>query len=54
MKKIVVRDILLSYTNYIEEFIIHKDDLQNEDRGVNDPKWGDCFLLFTQVRSVKK
>ena len=26
MKKIVVREILLSYTNSIEKFIIHKDD----------------------------
>ena len=34
MKKILVREILLSYTKYSEEFIIHTDDYKMKIGGL--------------------
>ena len=38
-KKIVGRDVLISYPNSSEEFIIHTDSIKLQLRKINDPKW---------------
>ena len=47
MNKIVGIDVLISYPNFSEGFIINMDTSKNEAWGSNDQKWEThCILLM--------